>query len=223
MHAFEVRGKRIEVYGGAKGGVPIVYLNTVHGEGAAVFEACRAARAAPFALVAVAGLDWNREMSPWAAPRVRRGEEAFAGGADAYLKRLTEDILPAAEQELGTPPLRVLAGYSLAGLFALYAAYRTDAFSRIASASGSLWFPGVLEYVRTHELKGSVTRAYFSLGDKESRTRNKTLAAVQENTEEIARHMRRQGVDTVFELNKGNHFQNPDGRMAAGIAWMLDA
>ena len=122
MHAFEVRGKRIEVYGGAKGGVPIVYLNTVHGEGAAVFEACRAAGAAPFALVAVAGLDWNREMSPWAAPRVRRGEEAFAGGADAYLKRLTEDILPAAEQELAATaragglfargPLRALCGVS---------------------------------------------------------------------------------------------------------------
>ena len=37
-----------------------------------------------------------------------------------------------------------IAGYSLAGLFALYALYKTDAFTRVASMSGSLWFPGIM-------------------------------------------------------------------------------
>lgn len=37
-----------------------------------------------------------------------------------------------------------IAGYSLAGLFALYALYKTDVFTRVASMSGSLWFPGIM-------------------------------------------------------------------------------
>jgi hypothetical protein len=29
------------------------------------------------------------------------------------------------------------------------------------------------------------------------------------------------GVPTVFEMNPGGHFQDPEGRMAKGIRWML--
>ena len=45
-----------------------------------------------------------------------------------------------------------IAGDSMAGLFAVYALYRTQVFSRVASASGSLWYPGLLEYALMYEL-----------------------------------------------------------------------
>ena len=130
--------------------------------------------------------------------------------------------MPEAEKELPGPPAwRGIAGYSLAGLFALYAICQTDVFSRVGCMSGSLWFPGFKEYVFSHEPKHRPDCIYFSLGDKESKTKNPILRTVQENTKEICAYYRRKGIDTVFQLNPGNHFVQSVERAAAGIAWML--
>ena len=62
---------------------------------------------------------------------------------------------------------------------------------------------------------------YFSLGSKESKTKNPILRTVQENTEEISAYYQSQKIDTVFQLNPGNHFVQSVERTAAGIAWIL--
>lgn len=62
---------------------------------------------------------------------------------------------------------------------------------------------------------------YFSLGDKESNAKNPILRTVQENTEEICAYYQRRGIDTVLQLNPGNHFVQSAERTAAGISWML--
>ena len=134
---------------------------------------------------------------------------------------MTEEIIPAAEKELQRSSLARIAGYSLAGLFALYAIYRTELFSRVGNMSGSLWFPGMKAYIFSHEPKRRPDCIYFSLGDKESKTRNPILRTVQENTEEICAYYQRRGIDTVFRLNPGNHFVQSVERTAAGIVWML--
>lgn len=218
-----VQDKKIAVYGGGDKEGPVVYLNTVHGEGRSVWEACLAAQCRPFTLAAISGLNWDHDMSPWAIPPIAPGDTPCTGGADEYLQLLTREIVPAVEREAGLRPrFRALAGYSLAGLFGIYAAYHTAMFPRIASASGSLWFPGFCGYVRGHELKARLDRLYLSLGDLESRTDNRYLAPVQENTEEIAAYMKSLGINTTFELNPGNHFRSPNERMAKGIAWILN-
>ena len=117
----------------------------------------------------------------------------------------------------GKPRFIGLAGYSLAGLFAIYATYHTEIFERVASMSGSLWFPDFVEYVEHHEMKRVPEKFYISLGDKESKTRNKILQTVQDNTEKIVEYYRKQVLSVEFELNPGNHFKNPDLRTAKGI------
>ena len=107
-----------------------------------------------------------------------------------------------------------------AGLFALYALYGTDVFSRAASVSGSLWFPGFREYVFSHEPKRRPDRVYFSVGDRESRTKNPVLQTVQENTEAICGYYREMGICTTFRLNPGGHHERPAQRTAAGIQWL---
>ena len=70
--------------------------------------------------------------------------------------------MPEAEALLpGAPAWRGLAGYSLAGLFALYALYQTDVFARAASMSGSFWFEGIMEYVCSHEMSANLTVCIF--------------------------------------------------------------
>ena len=174
------------------------------------------------AFVFISGFDWNQDLSPWPAPAAWKGTPDFSGGANAFLDELTGDVLPEVRVELGYDPAwYVIAGYSLAGLFAVYSLYRTDVFRRAASASGSMWFDGFREYAVSHPFAGNPDRVYFSLGKKESRTRNRRVAAVEEDTRVICEHYQEQGVETVFEINPGNHFQNPQERLAKGISWIL--
>lgn len=219
---FEIGGKTVFVFHSNRPGSPVIYLNTYSDEGQQLFEATQTAGYPPFTLVAISDLDWNHDMASWDSPAAFKGGEPFTGGANDYLRLLVEEIMPKAEKELlGPPAWRGIAGYSLAGLFALYAIYQTDAFSRVGCMSGSLWFPGFKEYIFTHELKRRPDCLYFSLGDKEAKTRNPILTTVQENTEEIQAFYQSKGINTVFQLNPGNHFVQGIERTVAGIQWLL--
>lgn len=222
MYTFTTSSKTVSIFACSEPESPIIYLNTSSGEGQKVFEAARTAGCPPFTLAAISGLEWNHDMVPWDSPAAFKNEEPFTGGADDYLRLLAEEIIPRAEKELSGPPAwRGIAGYSLAGLFALYAIYRTDVFSRVGCMSGSLWFPGFKEYIFSHEPKRRPDCIYFSLGDKEAKTRNPVLKIVQENTEEIQAFCQGEGIDTVFQLNSGNHFVQGIERTVAGIRWLL--
>ena len=222
MQALEIGSKNISIFLSTKPRTPIIYLNTFSDEGRKVYEAAQATGCPPFTLVAISDLDWNHDMVSWDSPPALKNAEPCTGGADDYLRLLTREIIPTAEKELpGVPSWRGIAGYSLAGLFALYAIYRTDLFSRIGSMSGSLWFPGMKDYIFSHESKRWPDCVYFSLGDKESKTRNPILRSVRQSTEEIQAFYQDKGIDTVFQLNPGNHYDHAAERTAAGIAWML--
>lgn len=214
--------KKISIYPAAAPGGAVVYLNTAAGEGGQVYESLLSSGCPDFTLVTISGLDWNHDMSPWKIPPISEGDAPCTGGADEYLRFLTEQVLPQAENRISGKPLwRGIAGYSLAGLFALYSVYRTDLFSRVASVSGSLWFPDFKEYALSHAMKGRADHLYFSLGDREYLTKNPFLKSVQENTEALASFYKQSGLDAIFELNPGNHFKNPVQRTAAGISWIL--
>ena len=223
MHTVSIDGKAVSVFLGNKPGIPVIYLNTYSDEGQQVFEAVQAVGCLPFNLATISNLDWNHDMAPWDNPAAFKKGEPFTGGADDYLRLLVEEIIPRAEKELAGPPAwRGIAGYSLAGLFALYAIYQTDVFSRVGSMSGSLWFPGFKEYIFTHEPKRRPDCIYFSLGDKESKTRNPVLKTGQDNPAEIRAFYQRIGLDTEFQMNPGNHFVQGIERTAAGIQWLLN-
>ena len=150
-----------------------------------------------------------------------------------------------------SPAYRVLVGYSLAGLFSLWTgvsqqvacgcqpgtattpqlsgpgAPYVDAsvatFQRIGAVSGSFWFPGLLDYV-DQQLRGGVvglTHAYLSLGDREARTPNPQIMHVRENAELLASRLESAGITSMFELNRGNHFQNVEGRIQKALDWLV--
>ena len=222
MRTFTTGDETISIFPCSESESPVIYLNTFHDESQKVYETAQATGCPPFTLVAISNLDWNQDMAPWDSPAAFKKGEPFTGGAGDYLRLLVEEIIPRAEKELvGPPAWRGIAGYSLAGLFALYTIYQTDVFSRVGCMSGSLWFPGFKEYIFSHEPKRQPDCVYFSLGDKEAKTRNPVLKTVQENTEEIQTFYQNKGIDTVFQLNPGNHFVQRIERTIAGIQWLL--
>ena len=169
-------------------------------------------------LAAVSGVDWNRELSPWNAPKVFRSSEDFDGGGPDFLGVLTEQIIPLVESQLDfSPASRAIAGYSLAGLFSLWAAFQTGLFDRAASISGSLWFDGFLNYMKSAAPPKGLRQVYLSLGDKEKNARNQRMATVEDCTRQTAELFRVWEIPTIFEMNPGGHFQDVPGRIARGI------
>lgn len=65
-------------------------------------------------------------------------------------------------------------------------------------------------------------RISLSLGSKEHKTPNRLMRNVRTATEQTRDLLCSHGVECTFELNPGNHFQDPDLRMARGIRWILD-
>ncbi len=172
-----------------------------------------------FFLLAYKVEDWNMELSPWQAPAVF-GNEGFGGGAGETLKELLQDLrsdnvlseytndeaVSEKTKDKLFSPLTVgkevteisrekyyIGGYSLAGLFALWAAYQTDLFTGVAAASPSIWFPGFVDHMKA----GKINAISFDL-------------------------LRKQGVESVLEWNEGNHFKDADIRTAKAFSWVLN-
>ena len=218
IEQLDVEGKEATLYHSKESGSPLIILNNYEGSGKEVMEEVEKLGGKDLSLLCVGNLNWNHDMTPWDCPPILTEDMPYTGGADEYLKLLLEDILPECLKRLNEAPSHIgIAGYSLAGLFALYALYYTDVFECAASISGSLWFPDFKKYVNTHEMRKKPERIYLSLGDKEARTRNQYMKAVQENTESIAEHFRNAGIDVTFEMNPGNHFKDASFRSAKGI------
>ena len=164
-----------------------------------------------FALWAFKVDNWNEDLSPWRAPAVF-GDEAFGEGAEKTLEKVLENCTDTSRKYY-------IGGYSLAGLFALWSACRSDLFEGVAAASPSVWFPGFTESLRDSGVRS--TGVYLSLGDREAKTKNPVMATVADRIRETHELLLARGVKTVLEWNAGNHFKEPDLRMAKGFAWLL--
>ena len=165
----EINGKTLDLYQAKTPGAPLVLLNSYMRSRGDVFQKCSELGCPDFSLAEVSGLNWDDDMSPWAFP-------PYGGRADDYLRELTEAVIPTAIAALGTEPQRMLlAGYSLAGLFALYAATKCDLFEAVASCSGSLWYPDFRAYITACDAAGLPKAVWLSLGDREARTRHPLL------------------------------------------------
>ena len=172
----------------------------------------------PLALAAFSVEDWNRDLSPWEAPPVF-GKVPFSGGAEATLAFVTGELLPRLRAELAPESglSLCLGGYSLAGLFALWAATKTELFQGIAAASPSVWFPGWLDYVREHPIRAE--RVYLSLGDREERAKNAVMARVGDCIREQYALLQN-SCSATLEWNPGGHFQDPEERTARAFRWI---
>lgn len=165
-----------------------------------------------FCLITVKVNDWNNDLSPWKAPAVF-GKDDFGGGASKTL----EDLLKLCADKGKT---NYIGGYSLAGLFALWAAYQTDVFSGVAAASPSLWFPDFDAYMKKNGIR--TENVYLSLGDREEKTRNPVMATVGDRVREAHVLLKERNVNCILEWNNGNHFMDADIRTAKAFTWVMN-
>ena len=191
-------------------------LQSMDNEVAAIAQSSR-----NFLLATVPVKSWNDELSPWEAPAVW-GKESFGGNAADTLRFLTEQAIPTLKQQFALPEnVRIiLGGYSLAGLFALWASTQTALFSGVAAASPSVWFPGWMEFEQQHPMQAQ--HIYLSLGDKEEHTKNTVMAAVGDNIRTLHSRLAERGADCTLEWNSGGHFKDTDLRTAKAFRWVME-
>ena len=175
----------------------------------------------PFLFAAVPVESWNDELSPWKAPAVW-GKQGFGGNAADTLRFLTEPFIPTLKQQFRLPEdiKIILGGYSLAGLFALWASTQTDLFYGIAAASPSVWFQGWMEFEQQRSIQ--TQHIYLSLGDKEEHTKNAVMAVVGDNIRTLHSQLIACGADCTFEWNSGGHFKEAALRTARAFQWAND-
>lgn len=174
----------------------------------------------PFVHVAVPIRRWNDELTPWPAPPVF-GKIPFGAGAQATLNLITHDVVPAVCRQLhlnADLPV-IIGGYSLAGLFALWAAYNAP-FAAAVAASPSVWYERWLEYSANHKPLTPVV--YLSLGDRESHSRTAIMNTVDRCMRQQYELLQAQGATVTFESTVGNHFQDNGIRTARGFVYALD-
>ena len=214
--------KKVIIYKNQKAEVPVIYTNMYTESGNEVLTSCDNIECAPFHLVTVSNLDWFCDMSPWAHIPVLSNGQSFGGHADEYMNFMINELIPYCRTLLSDATKDIICGYSMGGLFALYASYITDAFSNVICVSGSVWYPDFLSFAISHEFKRKPDSVYFSLGNRECRTKNSFLCQTENYMIQLKILYTKQSICSAFELNPGNHFKEPSLRLAKGIKWTLD-
>ena len=173
----------------------------------------------PFLLVTIELEDWTRDLMPWPDGNISRDPEAGKHGQET-LDYILQDLLPELERRYGSLPI-ILGGYSLAGLFALWASCQTDRFQAIAAASPSVWIHGWIPFAKKHTPMDKAV--YLSLGDREEHVKNQAIARVGDNLRAYYELLRTQldPEHCTLVWEEGGHFNDNAGRLARAFAYSV--
>lgn len=215
----------VRVFPAKEEGAWTVYLHGMDGFAADTLPVIQTQTKVPFSLVTITLSygEWSDLLAPWSTPEGWPQYVACVGDGPEYIRKFAEKIVPEAEKRLKNPGKRIMAGYSLAGLFAIWTMFETDLFDRIVSASGSLWFPGFQKWFFEHtgQIKKMPESIYFSCSEEEFNSENEYLSPVKPTTEAIRKWCAENGIESVFVLDPGNHYEDVIERSSSGIVWSL--
>lgn len=171
----------------------------------------------------ITGMDWDDDLTPWRAPGEPQGCPDFKGNASKFLSALISKVIPETEKRLkiAVGAERTLTGVSLSGLFTLWQWILNDTFRNIISLSGSFWYDNLVKWLTIQPIPKKTGKAYFLLGNLESKTKIKAFQSVQTNTETIVNYLRDKGINDTFELVPGNHYQHGEQRLNRAFTWMF--
>ena len=173
----------------------------------------------PFVLATIELEDWIIDLMPWPDGNISRDTDAGKHGQET-LQYLLLSLVPELHRRYGPLPV-ILGGYSLGGLFALWASTQTDTFRAIAAASPSVWIHGWLPFARKHlPLAEDI---YLSLGKQEEHVKNQAIARVGDNLRAYHALLQEQlGPEhCTLVWEEGNHFTDNERRLARAFAFVI--
>ena len=165
------------------------------------------------------------DYTPWPLQASESMPMDFGGKAAEHLSFFATHVIPFCESKYAfasSEEKRVIGGYSLGGLFSLYAAVNTDLFGTVLSCSSSLWYSDFLDYLKEHPFKAPHPKLYMSVGDEEGVTAMNLTNHQIQNTMTLKDWLepKFQPGDFKFTLEEGNHGNNISGRAWRAIEWV---
>lgn len=122
-------------------------------------------------LVGISPVNRNYEYTPWPAEALLEGSPPFGGQGRAYVDEVADVIKTYIDSQYRTlpePEHTAIIGGSFGGLISLFAGYwRPETFGRIGMLSASLWYEGVLDFIKQQGKLPASMRVFMSVGQLE--------------------------------------------------------
>ena len=164
--------------------------------------------------------DWMIDLMPWPDNNISRDPEAGKHGQET-LEYVLLSLIPELQKRYGPLPV-IIGGYSLGGLFALWASAQSDSFKAVAAASPSVWIKDWIPFAKKHAPMADAV--YLSLGAQEEHVKNQAIARVGNCLRAQHSLLQEQiGANncTLF-WEPGGHFNDNEGRLARAFAWCIE-
>lgn len=216
-----IDGRTCRLFGSERPGCLLIQPSARHENATLEDEARKIAELSPvpFVLATIELEDWMADLMPWADGNISRDPEAGKRGLET-LDYVLLSLIPELQKRYGPLPI-ILGGYSLGGLFALWASAQSDTFKAVAAASPSVWIKDWIPFARKHAPMAE--NVYLSLGDQEEHVRNQAIARVgtclRAQYELLQEQLGPEHCTLVWE--QGNHFHDNEGRLARAFAWCM--
>ncbi|SDN02716.1 Predicted hydrolase of the alpha/beta superfamily [Dendrosporobacter quercicolus] len=174
----------------------------------------------------------NDEYTPWPSPALSGRFAPFGGQGRGYLDFLANQLKPYIDdtcRTLASPENTAIIGASLGGLISMYAAYLyPDIFGGIGSISGSFWYEGFMDFMRTAALANAQQKIYLDVGTLEGAGKTNLQAAMLEKTRQAYDILLQKGVspDHCRLALQAGAAHGPDfflqpGRFQAALQWLF--
>ena len=217
-----IEGRLCRLFGSDRPGCILIQPSARHENATLEAEAQKIAELspAPFVLATIELEDWMLDLMPWPDANISREPEAGKHGQDT-LQYVLLSLIPELQGRFGPLPI-IFGGYSLGGLFALWASAQTDIFKAVAAASPSVWIKDWIPFARKHVPMADAV--YLSLGDQEEHVKNQAIARVGDNLRTQYSLLQEQLGPNQCTLvwEQGGHFNDNEGRLARAFTWCIE-
>lgn len=170
--------------------------------------------------------EWSEKLTPYKVPDKGLYLRNLDGKGTDHLKFIDETLIPFINNYLSKTEISIskyiLIGYSLAGLFAVFAGLKSKYINIIASISGSLWYPNLIKYINDIPINNNINFIYLSLGNKEKNTRNEYMKEVENNSLMLYDYFKNKYKNAYFEFNNGNHFFHSNERVIKALTYLFN-
>lgn len=163
-------------------------------------------------VVAIPNIDRNRDFTP-----THMSVRPTSGGADKFLKFMSQELFPYIEANYNTRPYRILMGHSLGGMFAIYTLFHyPDMYQAAIAVSPYLAYDGKIVLQKTDKiLKKSMELnrfLYITLGNEPNYT--STLGSLQQL---LTRHAPKGFIWKYQEMPQDHHMSVPLKSLYSGL------
>ena len=161
-----ISSRKCRLFGSDKPGCLLIQPSARHENATLEAEAAQIAELSgvPFVLATIELDDWIIDLMPWPDANISREPEAGKHGQET-LEYVLLSLIPELQKRYGPLPV-IIGGYSLGGLFALWASAQSDSFIAVAAASPSVWIKDWIPFAQKHAPMADMV--YLSLGNQEA-------------------------------------------------------